>query len=245
MVADDDLHMHLDPGPGAFIYSVWSKLSPRNLGAIMISHCHLDHYADAEVMIEAMTRGMTKKRGVLIGSRSVLYGNEICGPAISRYHQSMPKAVVISIPDKRFPIGDLEVSITKAEHADPDSVGFLIETPDVGSVGYTSDTTYFEGIGEYYHGARLLILCTLRPHGAPWKGHMSTDDAIKIIQESKPDAAVITHFGMKMIMADPELEADLIQKKTRVPTIDAKDGAWVEVGESIEFCYKKTRTTIV
>ena len=37
---------------------------PRNLDGVFVSHAHTDHYNDAEILIEAMTRGMTKEYGV-------------------------------------------------------------------------------------------------------------------------------------------------------------------------------------
>ncbi|HID90790.1 TPA: MBL fold metallo-hydrolase [Candidatus Bathyarchaeota archaeon] len=245
LVAEDGFHAHLDPGPGALVYSIWMRLSPRRLRAVMVSHCHVDHYADSEVMIEAMTGGMTRKRGLLVASRSVLRGNETCGPAISRYHQSMPEAVVEAAPGKRFTLGRIRALVTEARHSDPDTVGFRLESRDVGDICYTSDTEYFEGIGRYYGGARLLLLCTLRPHGRPWAGHMTTDDAVRIVVESEPEAAIITHFGMRMLAADPELEARLIKERTGVPTIGARDRMRVEVGETIEVYSGKKRLTLV
>lgn len=244
LVEDENFHVHIDPGPGALIYSIWMKLSPRRLNGILVSHCHLDHYADAEVMVEAMTRGMIKKRGVLVGPHSVLSGGEKCGPAISRYHQSMPKTVVEATPDDRFSLNSLDVCVTPAHHTDPDTVGFRFETRDVGDIGYTSDTGYLEGIGRHYTGTRLLLLCTLRPHGRPWKGHMTTDDAIKIVQEAQPEAAIITHFGMGMLNVGPGKEARLIEAKTGIRTIDAKDRMLVEVSETVEAIHKGKRLAL-
>jgi len=233
--------LHLDPGPGALVYSVASGLSPEKINALLVSHCHPDHYTDAEVFIEAMTRGMTKKRGLLAASRSVLYGNEVCGPAISKYHQQMPEKIIGAKPGVKFQVKGLNVVVTEAKHSDPDTVGFRFETEDVGDIAYTSDTEYFEGIGKYYEGVRLLILCVMRPTGKPWKGHMTTEDAIKIIEEARPENAIITHFGMQMIFRGPNNEAKLIESKTGVPTIAAKDGMHVKINEKIEIVRKREK----
>jgi len=233
-ILGENLNLHLDPGPGALVYSVASGLSPEKINALLVSHCHLDHYTDAEVFIEAMTRGMTRKRGLLAASHSVLYGNEVCDPSISKYHQQMPEKVIEAKPGVKFQVGNLNVAVTEARHSDPDTVGFRFETEDVGDIAYTSDTEYFEGIGRYYKGVRLLILCVMRPAGKPWKGHMTTEDAIKIIEEAKPENAIITHFGMQMIFRGPRNEARLIENKTGVPTIAANDGMHIKIGEQIE-----------
>ena len=77
---------HVDPGPGALIRTYQFGFDPRNLSGVFVSHAHTDHYNDAEILIEAMTRGMTKNLGTIIGSESVLEGFERWGPAISSYH---------------------------------------------------------------------------------------------------------------------------------------------------------------
>jgi phosphoribosyl 1,2-cyclic phosphodiesterase len=232
-ILSDKVNVHLDPGPGGLIYSLEAGLDPQKLTGVLVSHCHPDHYNGAEILIEAMARGMTKKRGVLAAATSVLYGNSQFEPSISKYHQSMPAQVIAAKPETTFNIDNIRVACALAKHTDPDAVGFRFETPNLGDVGYTSDSEYFEGIGKAYQGVRLLLLCVLRPSGSPWKGHMTTDDAVKIIEEAKPEMAVLTHFGMQMIFRGPEKEARLVQEKTGVPTIAAKDGMHITIADKI------------
>jgi phosphoribosyl 1,2-cyclic phosphodiesterase len=227
------LNMHLDPGPGALIYSLEKGLDPTKIMAVLVSHSHPDHYTNAEILIEAMTRGMLKKRGIVAAPRSVLFGNEACGPSISKYHQQMPQKVIETKPGVVFTVDDTRVVATEARHSDPDAVGFRFETPDVGDIGYTSDTEFFEGVGKAYEGVRLLILCVMRPSGDPWKGHMTPEDAVKIVEEVHPEMAVTTHFGMKMIFSGPNRQAKLIEEKTGVPTIAASDGMHLHMGKEI------------
>ena len=227
------LNMHLDPGPGALIYSLEMGLNPQKIKAVLVSHSHPDHYTNAEILIEAMTRGMLKKRGIVAAPHSVLFSNEESGPAISRYHQKMTEKVIEVKPGVVFHVGDTRIVATEAKHSDPDAVGFRFETPEVGDIAYTSDTEYFEGVGKAYEGVRLLILCVMRPSGNPWRGHMTPEDAIKIVEEVKPEMAVATHFGMKMIFSGPNREVKLIEEKTGVPTLAASDGMRLRVGEKI------------
>jgi phosphoribosyl 1,2-cyclic phosphodiesterase len=233
-IIGENLNLHLDPGPGALVYSISEGLDPQKLNAIFVSHCHPDHYTDAEVLIEAMTRGMTKKRGVLAASKSVLRGSEVCEPSISKYHQQMLEQIIEAVPNMRFQVADVAVLVAEARHTDPDAVGFKFETKEYGDFAYTSDTEYFEGIGKYYRGVRLLLLCVMRPAGKPWKGHMTTEDAIKIVEEARPEQAVLTHLGMQMIFQGPAREAKLIEEKTGTPTVAATDGMHIFVGEQIQ-----------
>ncbi len=50
----------------------------------------------------------------------------------------------------------------------------------------------------------------------------------KIINKVKPRLAIITHFGIKMLKADPLYEAREIQNKTGVQIISAKDGMTID-----------------
>ena len=59
---------HIDPGPGALVRTYQFGLDPRNINGVFVSHAHTDHYNDAEILIEAMTKGMTKRNGTIIGS---------------------------------------------------------------------------------------------------------------------------------------------------------------------------------
>ncbi|MCS7124014.1 MAG: MBL fold metallo-hydrolase [Candidatus Bathyarchaeota archaeon] len=233
-ILGENLNLHLDPGPGALVHSISEGLDPQKLNGILVSHSHPDHYTDAEVLIEAMTRGMTKKRGVLAASKSVLKGNAVCEPSISKYHQQMVEQVVEVVPGARFQMVNVEVSATEARHTDPDAVGFRFETREYGDFAYTSDTQYFEGIGKHYEGVRLLMLCVMRPAGKPWEGHMTTEDAIKIVEAIRPEQVVLTHLGMQMIFHGPAKEAKLIEAKTGTPTVAAADGMRIIFGEKIE-----------
>ncbi|MDH5482090.1 MAG: MBL fold metallo-hydrolase [Candidatus Bathyarchaeota archaeon] len=241
-IISNSLNMHLDPGPGALVHSINEGLDPQKLDAIFVSHCHPDHYTDAEVLIEAMTRGTTKKRGVLVAAKSVLNGSNTCEASISKYHQQMPEQKIEAVPNMKFQMDDVNVSVTEARHTDPDTVGFRFETQEFGGFAYTSDTEYFEGISRYYEGVRLLMLCVMRPTGKPWKGHMTTNDAIKIVEATRPEHAVLTHLGMQMIFAGPAKEAKLVEEKTGVPTVAAVDGMLINFGETIKIqTNRKTR----
>jgi len=219
----DKFQAHLDPGPGAIVRSVDAKLDPRKVNVLLVSHSHPDHYGDAETFIEAMTEGTTKKKGTLVAPHSVLFGNDACEASISKYHQRIIGRVIEAKPGDSFNIGELNVKATRAFHSDPEAVGYCLDIPEAGTVGYTSDTELFHGIQDYYEGVRLLILCVMRPSGSPWQGHMTSDDAVEIINLVRPEAAILTHFGLKMLMNSPEKQAKSVEERTGVPVKAAFD----------------------
>jgi phosphoribosyl 1,2-cyclic phosphodiesterase len=227
------LNLHVDPGPGALIYSLEAGLNPQKIKAILVSHRHPDHYANAEILVEAMTRGMLKKRGIVAAPPNILAGNKETGPAISTYHQSMIDKTIKLKPGVNFEISKTGIISTKTRHSDSEAVGFRFEIPEVGAIGYTADTEYFESIEEEYKGVKILILSVMRPTGSPWTGHMTPKEAAKIVDAVKPEIAVATHFGMKMIFSGPAYEVKLIEKTTGVPTIAAFDGMKLRVNKKI------------
>jgi len=233
-ILSDKLNLHVDPGPGALVYSLEMGLNPQKIQGILVSHSHLDHTNDLGVLIEAMTDGATKKKGMLTAAHSVLYGNDICDKAISDYHKSLPEKIVDAKLGTTFALDEIKVKACKAVHSDPDAVGFRFQTEAFGEFAYVPDSEYFAEISDFYGDVRLLILSVLRPSGKPWKGHMSTDEAARVIGEVHPEKAVITHFGMLMIFKGPNREAELIERRTGVPTIAAKDRMRLTLGEEID-----------
>jgi len=228
-----DTQVHIDPGPGGIVFSNWAGLSPQKLDGLIVSHCHPDHYSDAEVFIEAMSRGATRRRGTLAASKSVLYGNGSCGPSVSAYHQSLVERIETLSPGSAFEVGELRFTAVEARHSDPDTVGLRVDAPGLGSVGYTSDTGYFPELGDLYRGVRLLVLCTMRPRGQPLHLHLSTDEALEMVERARPKCVVLTHFGMKMLDADPDVEAAYLEEETGVPAVAARDGMRFTLDEKL------------
>ncbi len=228
----DKANLHLDPGPGALVHSWASSLDPRRINGILVSHAHPDHYTDAEILVEAMTIGATCRQGVLAAARSVLKGGRTAEVAVSHFHQGLPERVIEVRPWTEFSVGDVKIVGTEAQHSDIDAVGFRFKT-SVGDIGYTSDTSFSEKANFFFEGVRLLILCVLRPSGEPWKGHMTVDDAIEILNATNPQYAVLTHFGMKMLLRDPTKEARRAEKESGIRTIAAKDGLELIMNDKI------------
>jgi phosphoribosyl 1,2-cyclic phosphodiesterase len=229
-----ETNLHIDPGPGALVYSNLACLNPQKLDGIIVTHCHPDHYTDAEVLIEAMSHGTRKKRGVLATPVSVLKGNAECDRSVSSYHSNLPAKVETMYPGHSFRIKDIGLKAVEARHSEKDGVGLRINLPELGSVGYTSDTGYFEGLGNLYSGLRVLIACAMWPRHEHLRYHLNTDEVLKIVDEVKPGIVILTHIGMKMINAGPEKEAFYIEEETGVPAVAARDGMRVIVGEKIE-----------
>jgi len=226
--------IHVDPGPGALLLSHQHDLDPLALDCVVTTHCHPDHYSDVEVLIEAMTQHMTRKRGVLIGSESVLKGAGRLGPAISRFHQGKPEKVVCFRAGESYELGDLKLEATPTQHGDPTAFGLKIHSQQ-GIVSYTNDTQYFDELAKHFKDSRVLIANVTRPLAMriPW--HLCSDDLIALLKQVKPELAVMVHMGMLFLKHPPENEATRIEAATGIKTVLGYAGLRVNLDKEIKF----------
>jgi len=225
----DGKNIHVDPGPGALVRTYQFGLSPLKLNGVLVSHSHTDHYSDAEVLIEAMTRGMTRKKGFLVGGLSVIEGYERWGPCISEYHRSIPRVNVLEA-GQSVKLDKLKITATNTKHGDPKAVGFKFELDDF-IISYTSDTGYIPELSKEHKDADVLIASVIRPGSDRLRGHLCTDDFQKLVEEVSPKLAIMTHLGMKIIMNQPEQEAERVKNNTGKLVIAARDGMKIDLDE--------------
>lgn len=228
----DNQNIHVDPGPGALVRSHQYGLNPRKINMLLVSHCHTDHYNDAEVMIEAMTQGMTRKTGHVVASESVINGYEEIGPGISKYHQTKPTVSVLH-PGEEVTNKDITVKGTATKHGDPTCVGFHISYKDF-SLSYTADTEYFPELHELHEGADVLIGCVIKEGERKIKGHLRTKDFEQLIEEVQPKLAIMTHLGVNLIMNNPFQNTRIITQNTGIRTIAATDGLSINLDQFLE-----------
>jgi ribonuclease BN (tRNA processing enzyme) len=227
------LNLYFDPGPGALLRNLQFQQNPAKIDILFLSHCHVDHVNDANLFIEAMTENGKKRDKAVLGSVSVLEGNEKYDRIVTRYHQAMvDKYITMKAGDKQIVKG-VKIEATPTKHTDETTVGFKISMEGK-VIGYASDTEYFKELGEVFVGCDLLILNNLRPFGQYLAGHLTSDGVAKILKVAKPKKAVIQHFGMRMLRAGPEVEAKTIEKASGIETIAAKDGMRIEFGKTKE-----------
>jgi phosphoribosyl 1,2-cyclic phosphodiesterase len=229
---EDKIKIAIDPGPGAIVRMNQEGIDPTKIDLLLVSHCHPDHYTDVDVIIEAMTIGGTVKRDTLIASESVISGIEGFDQKASSYHQSRLEEIHAARPGDEFQVGGLTITATPTKHTDPSGIGFKIETEN-GIVTYTSDTSVGDEVIRSYKGTRLLILALTTPPGIQLHHHLSPKDAVTILNEVKPEMALLTHFGLRAIKYGPEKIAEWIAEQSGVPTEAAEDGMKVEMGEEI------------
>ena len=216
--------IHLDPGPGALVQATKRKLDPTKLDAIVLSHRHLDHSADVNVMIEAMTTGGFNKRGLVFAPRDA-YDED---PVILQYVRSYAKATYVIEEGGEYEVGNVRFRVPVRHDHPSDVYGLVFESPGC-RWSYIVDTRYFPALAEHYR-AEVVIMHTVRLEESEIY-HLSIPDAKRIIQamEPKPKTAIITHFGMTVWRAKPWEVAARLSEETGVEVIAARDGMTFEL----------------
>ena len=98
-----------------------------------------------------------------------------------------------------------------------------------GTIGYIGDTRFFEGLIDAYKRVEILIVNAVVEHQMPGVDHICVKDAITLIKGVSPKLAILTHFGLSMINAQPDIIAEKIAKDIQINTIAAKDGMEIQI----------------
>jgi len=210
----------LDPGPGSIVRCALSRprLNPVNLDGIIVTHKHLDHANDINVMIEAMTEGGFRKRGVVFCPRDAIEGDSI----ILKYARKFPRKIEILKGRRRYRAKDFsfETSMPHLHTAETYGIKFKLGRT---TLGILTDTRYFDSLISFYK-VDILILSVVFFKPRPGIDHLSLVEAEKIIRLVRPKKAILTHFGRSMLKAVPSIQAKLLSRKLGIEVVAARDG---------------------
>ncbi|MDZ4246534.1 MAG: MBL fold metallo-hydrolase [Dehalococcoidia bacterium] len=215
----------VDPGPGCIVQVTKRKLDPTRLKAIILSHRHLDHASDINVMIEAMTEGGFKKRGLVFAPADALEGD----PVILKYLRSFPEKIYVLEEGKTYRVGEVSFTPPLRHDHGVETYGFNFQLPGV-TFSYIADSRFFPELPGAYHGQVLVINVVRKDPGHPFF-HLSLADVKTIMLEIKPRAVVLTHFGMNMWRDKPWELAENLSLETGIKTIAARDGMKLDLVE--------------
>jgi len=208
----------VDPGPGCIVHSTKRKLRADKLSAIVLSHRHLDHSGDTNIMVEAMTQGGFKKRGWLFAPSDAL-GEE---PVLFSYLRNYLEGVGVIREGKSYSVGNISFTTPIRHIHSVETYGMIFTTPQH-TFSYIADSRYFDGLCHSYHGELLIINVVRLETGHPFE-HLSVPEAGHIIAELKPKVAILTHFGMTIWRAKPWEVAERLSQEIGVKVLAARDG---------------------
>jgi phosphoribosyl 1,2-cyclic phosphodiesterase len=219
-----ETQMHLDPGPGALVraLSAIPPCEPAKLDAIVLSHKHLDHASDVNVMVEAMSQGGWKPRGTLLAPRDAFDFEPVIFPYVRKFAGREEYLTEHSGP---IAINDVEIR-TSVRHRHPVETYGLHFRYAGKTVSYLPCTRFFdELIADYRaHKPDVLILNVLRFRDAMDVDHLTFDDARTLIAGIRPATAIMTHFGTKMLEQNPHRLARELEDELGLRVYAADDG---------------------
>lgn len=208
----------VDPGPGCIVQTTKRKLRAEKLKAIILSHRHLDHSADANIMVEAMTQGGLKQRGWLFAPADALDTESV----ISSYLKGYLEGIEVLQEGKSYSVGNVSFTTPIRHIHSVETYGMLFRTAEH-TFSYIADSRYFDGLCQKYGGELLIINVVMLEPNRPFD-HLSVPDARRIITELRPKVAILTHFGMTMWRAKPWEIAQRLSEETGVRVVAARDG---------------------
>ena len=213
LVAGDAATILLDCGPG--IAAALSAVSaPAALGAVIISHLHLDHCYDLlPVGKSLLTRQLRYPQAgdapqqwadldavplhVPAGSAAVLRQLAALFPVATAPVLDRTFDLAFDVreyqPGARFTVGDMTVTLHELRHSAP-NCGIRVESAD-GCLAYTGDTGVTPGLLPLAADADLLLAeatLTATDHGP--HGHLSAADAARTARDAGAKSLVLTHF---------------------------------------------------
>ena len=217
---ENGTRISLDPGPGAVVQYARRQIDLTTLDAIVVSHRHLDHVGDVNVMLEAMTDGGFQHRGQLFCPSDALDDD----PVVLRYVRRFPREIVRLAPDTTYSVNGLSFTTSGRHRHQVETYGFRFGA----RLGWVTDSEYYDGIAEQ-HRADVMVIHTVLLHCRAGLPHMCVADVERIVREAQPKLALLTHFGTTVWHAGPAAIAADLTQRTGVEVRAATDGLSVEL----------------
>lgn len=222
----DGTNILIDPGPGSLVHCFGSrpKLDPTTLSGIVISHKHIDHAADINVMMEAMTIGGKEPRGTVLAPGDALSGDD---PIIYKYNRHYVSKIERLKKQGKYKIGSVGITAGPLHRHGVETYGLIFQGKSGKKIAYITDTKFFPELTKKYK-ADIVIISVLSPKPVPYD-HLSIEDVKVIVKALKPQTTILTHFGWYMIKAKPWLVAEELGRELKMKVIAASDGLAFEL----------------
>ena len=211
-------YLLIDPGPGCLVQLAKLKIPLNHIKGIIVSHIHLDHSADLNIIIDAITEGGLKKRGTLFIPEEALSN---CIPL--PYLRDFLKNIVILTEHTTYSVESFSFKTSSKLLHGAENYGFIFYLNNQKKLGLITDTLFFDNLLQDFQGVNYLILHTLRLKSKKGILHLSIEDAKKILKTLCPEMAILTHFGMTMLKANPFKLARELTQELQIKVISAYD----------------------
>jgi len=213
VLSDGERHVLLDCGPSTLPAFKAAGLDPARVEAILISHCHGDHFGGLpSFFIDYQFVSARSSPLILIGPEGI---EERCGALIQASYPDVLEAhrwrfairYIGLLPGQNFLEGGLRVESFKMEHGSIPARGYRIGWGGA-VVGYTGDTRWTQEIVTLARGCDLL-LCECFFFEQDHHSHVRYRDIVEHRGELEAGRVLLFHPGPEMIQRMAEVEMDV------------------------------------
>ena len=217
----------LDPGPGTIVRMAKTKppIDVTKIDGIILSHIHIDHSNDLNILIDGITEGGKRKRGNIFLPAQALDKKE---GVLFNYLKNFPERIIAIKEKSEYNVGKCKFRTSASHIHQVETYGIKFYT-NKGIASFIVDTKFFPGLIGEYKESKLLIINAVLLENKKGVLHLSIKDTVELIERIKPEKAILTHFGMRLLMASPHKIAEKIRQKTGVAVIAASDGMTVTI----------------
>ena len=220
----------IDPGPGSLVQICKASppLSTIDINTLIITHRHIDHSSDLNVLVEGMTLKSREPRGcVLLTKDSVEKGDAVllkyAARRVKNIYRHKNRRLVEITPD-------VTVESVKHSHHGVQCYGLIFRSQGLPTWGLISDSRPLKSFPRRYADCELLIMNVTLPFPRPPLEHLSIPDAASLLACLSPRLALLTHMGQFILDSDPQKTARrLCTDKTAV--LAAEDGMIVDFAD--------------
>ena len=215
----------VDPGPGALVKATSMGINMEKLRAIFISHRHLDHCADVNSIILAMTDGARKKKGIVFAPPDAIDEDSV----ILEYCKNTVENIIRLKQGGKYKIDTISLYTPIRFIHPPQTFGVTIESERY-TISYITDTLWFDELPRIFQGDVVIMNTVFKE---PRKGfyHLCIHDVEKYLSVYKPKILILNHFGMAFLRAKPWEWAERISKQFNTRVLAAWDNMIFDLDE--------------
>ena len=212
----DETNIIIDPGVNTFykyIHTYEDKID-----GIILSHIHIDHSNDLNILVEFMTNGGQTKQGTLLVPNQAIEDK-----VLYDYVKDFPKQLNRIKPNTSYKIKNIEITSSIEHKHGVETYGFQIKTKNH-NIGLVTDTAYFPELLNSYQGCELLIMnVPYYIQDKPKPKHLDIPATEEFIKTIKPEKLILTHFNSNILNSNPILLASKLSQKYGIDVIAAED----------------------
>lgn len=222
------IHGVIDPGPGSLVQicSATPPLNAMDIEAVLLTHRHIDHSTDMNVLCEAMTNAGRSRQGVALVPSDA---RKTSNPVLYRYVSKMIRCYTTIEDGRRVPIGKrVCVEPVLHLHHGVDCFGFIFRSPGLPTWGIISDTFPLLHLPGRYCDCDVISVNTTVPLPRDRLQHFSIADVESLLARIAPRLLILTHLGRGILNLGAENVAQkLCTRDTRA--VAATDGMIVDL----------------